>query len=346
MPEAPPPSLRLIIDEAALASNWRALNEMSGRAEAGAAVKADCYGLGVNRCVPVLAEAGAREFFVAHWSEVAEVLHHVPAEQVSVLHGLLNAQDVAYAQATGVIPVINSLHQARLWVESGGGRCHLMVDTGINRLGLSPKKVGDPAIAGLKVDMLMSHLACADEDVSMNAHQLQAFRDVVPRIRHKRLSLANSAGVALGKDYAFDVTRPGLSLFGGIPRRELASVIKQVATPQAAIMQLRDLSPGDRVGYNATYTAEGPIRAGVVSLGYADGFLRSWAGGHLLHGDARLPLLGKISMDMVVVDLSEAPDLSEGDWLTVPYSLPNAVQQSALSQYELLTVLGRRFKLN
>ena len=317
---------------------------MSGRAAAGAAVKADCYGLGVDHCVPILREAGAREFFVAHWSEVEDVLRHVPAEQVSVLHGPLNAEDVSYALATGVAPVINSLHQARLWVEGGGGRCHLMVDTGINRLGLSPKKIGDPAIAKLKVDILMSHLACADEDVAMNVQQLDAFHGVVSRIKHNRLSLANSAGIGLGKDYAFNLTRPGLSLYGGVPRPELEGVIKQVATPQAAIMQLRDLSPGDHVGYNATFVAERPIRAGVVSLGYADGFLRSWAGGHLLHGDAQLPLLGKVSMDMVVVDLSEAPDLCEGDWLTVPYSLPNAAQHTVLSQYELLTILGRRFK--
>ena len=179
---------------------------MSGRAAAGAAVKADCYGLGVDHCVPILREAGAREFFVAHWSEVEDVLRHVPAEQVSVLHGPLNAEDVSYALATGVAPVINSLHQARLWVEGGGGRCHLMVDTGINRLGLSPKKIGDPAIAKLKVDILMSHLACADEDVAMNVQQLDAFRGVVSRIKHNRLSLANSAGIGLGKDYAFNLT--------------------------------------------------------------------------------------------------------------------------------------------
>ena len=344
MSDAPPPSLRLIIDEAALASNWRELDRMSGSARAGAAVKADCYGLGVDRCVPILRDAGSQQFFVAHWSEVASVLDHVPPEQVSVLHGPLNAQDAAYAQAIGLVPVINSTRQAQLWLESGGGRCHLMIDSGINRLGLSPRDVGNPLIARLEVDILMSHLACADEDAEMNMRQLSLFRAIIPQIKHRRLSMANSAGVALGTNYAFDVTRPGLSLYGGIPRPELSSVIRQVATPQAAIMQLRELEPGDCVGYNATFTASSPMCAGVVSLGYADGFLRSWAGGHLLHGDARLPILGKVSMDMVVVDLSEAPELREGDWLTVPYFLPDAARQSTLSQYELLTVLGQRLK--
>src|SRR3546814_460757 len=162
-------------------------------------------------------------------------------------------------------------------------------------------------------------------------------------VPHQRASLANSAGIALGSDYAFDLTRPGLALYGGVPRAELAPAIRQVAYPEAAIIQLRNLEPGQSVGYNATFTADAPLRAGVVSIGYADGFLRSWGkGGYLLHGEIRLRLLGKVSMDMVVVDLSQAPDLREGDWLSLPYALPDAARQSALSQYELLTVLGSR----
>ncbi len=343
-PEPPPATLRLIIDEGALANNWRALDQLSGAAEAGAAVKADCYGLGVDRCVPVLREAGAWQFFVAHWSEVAAVLAHVPAAQIAVLHGPMNGRDAAYARATGVVPVINSLHQAKLWQESGGGPCHLMIDTGINRLGLSPEDAGGPLIAQLEIDMLMSHLACADEDSAMNSAQLGVFRELVPLVAHRRTSLANSAGIALGQDYAFDVTRPGLSLYGGVPRQELASTIKQVAAIEAAIVQVRELEPGDHVGYNATFTASAAMRAGVISLGYADGFLRSWAGAALQHGEARLPLLGRISMDMAVVDLNHAPELREGDWLSLPYYLPDAAQQSGLSQYELLTVLGSRFE--
>lgn len=343
-PEPPPSTLRLIIDEDALAGNWRTLDRISGTADAGAAVKANCYGLGVDRCVPVLREAGARQFFVAHWSEVAGVLKHVPAAQIAVLHGPMTDNDAAYARATGVVPVINSLLQARLWHEGGGGLCHLMLDSGINRLGLPPRDASDPLIARLEIDMLMSHLACADEDSDMNVRQLGVFRELVPQIAHRRTSLANSAGIALGSDFAFDVTRPGLSLYGGIPRPELAGAIQQVATVQAAIIQTRDLLVGDSVGYNATFTASSPMRAGVVSLGYADGFLRSWAGAALAYGDLLLPLLGRISMDMAVVDLRLAPDLREGDWLTLPYSLPEAAQQSGLSQYELLTVLGSRFE--
>lgn len=346
----PPATLRLRIDEEALADNWRALDRLSGSASAGAAIKADCYGLGVDACLPVLRDAGARHFFVAHWSEVAAAAAHVDPGSIAVLHGPLSEADAAYAREVGAIPVINSILQAQRWIDSGGGRCHLMVDTGINRLGISPEDAGNAAVQKLEVDVLMSHLSCADEDSEMSARQLVDFKNAAQHIAHNSLSLANSAGVGLGDDYAFDLTRPGLSLYGGIARPELAEHIRQVAFPEAALIQTRQLKPGDRVGYNGEFTAQRDMRVGVVSLGYADGFLRSWgnvdgrSGSHLLHGDTRVHLLGKVSMDMVVVDLSDAPDAGEGDWLSVPYHLPNAAQQSGLSQYELLTILGQRMR--
>lgn len=344
MAELPPPSLRLRIDEQALAANWRALDTMSGSASAGAAVKADAYGVGVNRVVPILRDAGVRDFYVAHWSEVPAVAEHVPPSSISVLHGIQTAADAAFAQAKGVRPVINSLEQASLWLFAGGGPCDLMVDTGINRLGLAMAEIDDPKVAALDVDMLMSHLASADEDSALNAIQLARFREACSVIPARRRSMANSAGIALGPDYAFDATRPGLSLYGGIPREEFDGRIAQVAFPQAAIMQIRELRPGDCVGYNATFKVTEPMRVGVVSLGYADGFLRCRGVGAFLQNEQRtLPLLGKVSMDMVVVDLAAAPDLRAGAWLDVPWDLPVAAQQSGLSQYELLTVLGHRF---
>ena len=343
MTQLPPPSLRLIIDNQALADNWLALDRMSGTARAGAAVKADCYGLGVDRCVPVLRQAGCRDFFVAHWSEVPGVIAHVPANRVAVLHGPQTPEDAAFARETGVRPVIDSLRQARLWGEAGGGPCDLMIDSGINRLGIGPAELADPAVQALDVHTLLSHLACADEDVAMNARQLAVFRDCLPAISHRQASLANSAGIALGGDYAFDLTRPGLALYGGVPRPELAGRIAQVAYPQAALIQTRTIGAGASVGYNATFTAPADMRIGVVSLGYADGILRSWAGAHFLHGERKLPILGKVSMDMIVIDLDAAPELSDGDWVELPYHLPDAAQQTTLSQYELLTILGNRF---
>jgi alanine racemase len=344
-PDLPPPTLRLRLDGGALADNWRALDRLSGSAAAGAAVKAGAYGLGIDAVAPVLMAAGAQTFFVAHWSEVPRLLRHVPPAWISVLHGPLHPEDTRFARETGVRPVINSLGQAALWRDSGGGPCDLMVDTGINRLGLSMHELGDPLVAGLEVETLMSHLASADENVAQNEVQQKRFEEVCRLVPAQRRSLANSAGITLGAGYAFDLTRPGLALYGGIPRPELEGVIRQVAHPQAAVLQLRDLSPGDTVGYNAAYTAERPLRAATVSLGYADGFLRCWTGkGALRHGEAELPLLGKVSMDLVIVDCSMAPSLREGDWLDVPYDLPDAAARSGLSQYEMLTLLGTRFQ--
>lgn len=344
-PVLPPPTLRLKLDHDALAMNWRALDRLSGDASAGAAVKANAYGLGVAKAVPLLRDAGARDFFVAHWSEVPEVIEHIPGSHLSVLHGPIHAEDCAYARAVGVRPVINSLFQARLWLESGGGPCDLMVDTGINRLGLPIASISDPLIAKLDVDVLMSHLASADEDVPQNEVQLHRFDEICRLLPARRRSLANSAGIALGKNYAFELTRPGLSLYGGVPRTELDCEIAQVARLEAAIIQRRDLAVGDSVGYNATFTAPRAMRAGIVSLGYADGFLRCWSGKGLLRSNGKpLPLLGRVSMDMVVVDLTEAPELAEGNWLEVPYYLPDAAKVSGLSQYELITILGRRFR--
>lgn len=343
LPE-PSPALRLAIDEAALAANWRALDTMSGTAAAGAAVKADAYGVGAAQAVPVLREAGCRDFFVAHWSEVKPILGLTLASSISVLHGPLTAADAAFAQATGVKPVINSLPQARRWIEAGGGRCDLMVDTGINRLGLPLTDLGDEAIARLEIDVLMSHLASADEDVPLNALQQSRWRQACAAVRHDRASLANSAGIALGEGYRGELTRPGLALYGGIPRSEFAETIRQVARPMAAIMQIRELQAGDGVGYNSTFIAPAAMRAGVIALGYADGYLRCWSGkGRMRHGGHDLPVLGRVSMDMTVIDLTAAPDLGEGDWIEAVYSLPDAAAKTGLSQYELLTLLHDRF---
>ena len=343
MTEVPPPTLRLRTDMDALAANWRALDLLSGHARAGAAIKADCYGLGTDRCLPVLRDAGARDFFVAHWQEVPAALRHVPSERLSVLHGPLNAAEAAYARATGARPVINSLRQARLWRDTGGGPCNLMVDTGINRLGLSPSEVGDPAVAALDIHTVMSHLACADDESAMNARQLAAFRSIVGQVPHREASLANSAGIALGRDYAFNLTRPGISLYGGVQHSALARAIRQVAFPEAALISVRCIQRGESVGYNATFIAPRSMRIGVVSLGYADGILRCWNGGAFVSQARALPILGKVSMDMIVIDLAAAPELAEGDWVELPYALPDAARQTGLGQYELLTLLGHRF---
>ena len=344
-PEPPPAALRLDIDREALAGNWRTLDALSGRARAGAAVKADGYGLGINIVAPVLRKAGCRDFFVAHWSEVEPLMRYIPVGEIAVLHGPMNRADADYARIMGVKPVINSIAQARTWLEAGGGLCDLMVDTGINRLGLPLAEIGDETIGRLDIDVLHSHLASAEEDVALNELQRSRWEDARREIGHAHASLANSAGIALGAAYHGDLTRPGLSLYGGVQRRELEGRIRQVVRPQAAILQVRHVPAGDGLGYNGTYVASVPMRVGTIALGYADGYLRCWSGkGTMRSHDGRaLPVLGRVSMDMTLIDLTDTPDLREGDWVEVDYSPVEAAARSGLSQYELFTLLGSRF---
>ncbi|EJL32961.1 alanine racemase [Novosphingobium sp. AP12] len=344
LPDVPPPALRLGLDTDALTSNWHALNRMSGAARAGAAVKADGYGLGAAQVVPVLHAAGCRDFFVAHWSEAPAVLASAGPLSLSVLHGPVTHADAAFARAAGIKPVINSLEQARRWLQAGGGPCDLMVDTGMNRLGVAMTELGDPVLAGLEIDVLISHLVSAEDDTALNERQRLGWVHARTVIPHVRASLANSAGIALGASYHGDLTRPGIALYGGVPRPEMAAVLRQVARPEAAILQVREVPAGETIGYNATFTASAPMRVGTIALGYADGYLRCWSGkGRFLAGGQVLPVLGRISMDLTVIDLTHAPEIGEGDWVAADYALPESSIATGLSQYELLTLLGRRF---
>ncbi len=335
-------ALRLTLDKAALQSNWRWLRDRVG-VEAGAAVKADGYGLGVDEVVAALAEAGCRTFFVSTWAEAATV-DVVPAGcEVVVLHGVGHG-DVDAAIASLARPVLNTVEQVARWRDIAPGRaCDIMIDTGMNRLGLRPDEIG--ALEGLAIDTLHSHLARADEDDSMNQRQLALFRELVGTIEAGRYSLANSAGVCLGREYAFDLVRPGIALYGGIPRPEAADSIVQVARVEAQIVQRRTIRAGESCGYGATFVAEADTEAAILNLGYGDGYLRSFSSrGAAFAGEFALPILGRVSMDLIAVGCDQAPGLREGDWVEIDYDLPTASEQSGLSQYELLTGLGSRFE--
>lgn len=333
---------RLMLDGEALVANWRTLAAMSGPAVCGAAVKADGYGLGARGVAERLAAAGCRDFFVATWRE-ALALSDIGVE-VSVLHGVRD-EDLPAARAAGhARPVLNTVQQVRRWREAGGGPCDVMVDTGMNRLGLRPEDVCAGLLDGLRVETLMSHLACADEDVPANARQRAAFAALAGRSGARRMSLANSAGIGLGAEYAFDLTRPGIALYGGVPSAAFDGRIRQVVTPQAQLLQRRLVPAGESVGYNAVWTATVDTEVAIVNLGYADGYLRCFSDkGAARAGDLALPVLGRVSMDLVALDVSAAPDLAEGDWVAIDYALPRTAALSGLSQYELITGLGARF---
>lgn len=331
--------LRLRLDSAALVANWRLLDRMSGTAACGAAIKANGYGLGASGVATRLAEAGCRDFFVATWAE-ARALADLGLT-ISVLHGV-RAEDLADRPA-GARPVLNTADQVRRWREAGGGACDVMVDTGMNRLGIASDDIAAGLLDGLAIETLLSHLACADEDSPMNARQRDAFAALKGRTGARRMSLANSAGIALGADFAFDLTRPGIALYGGVPHVGL-DAIRQVVTPEAQILQRRTLRAGETIGYNATFTASSDTEVAILNLGYADGYLRGFSSkGSARAEGASLAVLGRVSMDLTAIAVDAAPSLTEGDWVAIDYALPNAAAVSGLSQYELLTGLGARF---
>jgi alanine racemase len=335
--------LRLKLDGQALVANYRWLAARSGKASCGAAVKADGYGLGAREVVRRLAEADCRDFFVATWAEAEALLPWADGLNLSVLHGV-GHDDLAAALSSPARPVLNSAEQVARW-RSSGRPCDLMIDSGINRLGLSPREVAAGMVADLQIDTLMSHLACADEDVDANERQRLAFIAAAQPVSARRLSLANSAGICLGPDYAFDLTRPGLALYGGIPRREAQGAIRQVVRVEAQIVQRRRIDAGDSVGYNATFVADRPIELAILNIGYADGYLRGFSGsGRARIDDGFAPVVGRVSMDLTAVCVDSAAHLKEGDWVELDYDLPSASALSGLSQYELLTTLGDRFE--
>ncbi|MFL9841266.1 alanine racemase [Sphingomonas sp. ST-64] len=334
---------RLRLDSGALIANWRTLDAMSGGAACGAAVKADGYGVGAHQVVRHLAETGCRDFFVATWREALALADAEVA--VSVLHGVRD-EDMAPALASrSARPVLNSVQQVRRWRDGGGGACDVMVDTGMNRLGIRPEDVAAGLLDGLRVETLMSHLASADEDVAFNAVQRDTLAGLRGRCAARRISLANSAGIGLGPDYAFDLTRPGIALYGGVVSPAFAGRIAQVVTPQAQILQRRLVPAGQGVGYNLTWTATADTEVAILNLGYADGYLRCFSGkGLACSADGiALPVIGRVSMDLTAIDVAAAPDLAEGDWVSIAYDLPAMSAVSGLSQYELITGLGPRF---
>jgi alanine racemase len=337
--------LRLKIDSKALVSNWRWLQRMSGSAACGAAVKADGYGTGAREAVAHLSRAGCRDFFVATWAEAERLLPLIGHFSLSVLHGLAE-EDIGQAIGSVARPVLGTPLQVRRWREEGRGRpCDVMIDTGMNRLGLSAQDVADGVLEGLNIVTLMSHLACADEDVPMNVRQRDTLIALGTKVPAKRLSLSNSAGICLGSDFAFDLTRPGLALYGGIPRREAEEHIRQVLTIEAQVVQRRRLGAGDSAGYNCTFVAERETELAILNVGYADGYLRGFSGtGRARIGDSFAPVVGRVTMDLTTIRVDDAPELAEGDWVELDFRLPDATAQSGLSQYELLTTLGARYQ--
>ena len=350
----------LSIDLDALAENYGILAGQAARGVGCAAVvKADAYGLGVERVAPVLLAAGCRQFFVAQLEEGIRLRGLLPEAEVHVLGGLLPGLESDF-EAHGLTPTLNSLGEIEIWARHARRQeqslaADLHVDTGMRRLGLPPDELdrlaGEPErLAGIDVALLISHLACAEQrDHALNAGQLADFHQARDRLPPAPASFANSSGIFLGPDYHFDLLRPGVALYGANPTPDRETPMRPVVRLQGRIWQVRDARPGETVGYGATYEVTEPTRIATLALGYGDGHPRALGSrGEVFVGGQAAPVIGRISMDSTTIDVSGLPEGQVRPGTLVDVIGPNnpidAVAASAGTvAYELLTNLGRRY---
>lgn len=353
-------SARLTIDLGALAANWRTMRERSGRAEAGAVVKANAYGVGTGPAVRALAAAGCRTFFVASFDEAQAARDAAPKAVVYLLNGLLPGS-AADLSALDLRPVLGSLDEVAEWAawrrRTNRGAAAIHIDTGMNRLGLTPDEARALAadrdlIAEIGPSLLMSHLASADiAGSTTSARQLALFRELRRLFPGVPASLANSAGIMLGPDYHFELTRPGIMLYGAIASPELPPLLP-VATAEGRILLVRDVPAGEAVGYGGEQTMVRASRIATIGAGYADGYHRVAGssdrrpGGRVAIRGGIAPLVGRVSMDLMTADVTDLPDVGRGDWVelfgpTIPVDEAAAV--AGTIGYEFLTGLGRRY---
>ena len=363
----------LFIDLGAIVANWRLLRDRLGAgASLGAAVKANAYGLGAREVTAALAAAGCRSFFVATLDEGIEVRAVLAAggaaanaAAVYVLNGPPPSADEALI-AHRLTPVLNSLGDIEGWSAAGRRRAErlpaaLHIDTGMARLGLPPDELAllchDPGrLAGIAPVLVMSHLACADQpEHPLNEAQRAAFGRALDALQpvlapaRPPASLANSAGIFLGLPYHFDLARPGAALYGIQPQAGDATPMRSVVSLRARILQVRTLAPPQSVGYGATYAVERPSRIATVAVGYADGYLRSLSNrGRATLGAFEVPLVGRVSMDLITLDVSTVPAeiACPGAFVELigaAQPVDAVAARAGTIGYEILTALGSRY---
>ena len=352
----------LTIDLGAIARNYRALGERVAPGECAGVVKADAYGLGAEQVAPALAAAGCSRFFVADLNEGLGLRKLLPDAEIAVLYGPGDGEVELYARAA-LRPVLNEPGQIERWRRATGDSAlapaWLHIDTGMNRLGLSARETAQLAaepdrLKGIELAGVMSHLACADDpDHTQNAEQKERFRAA-----HELLSgvmgplatsFANSSGIFLGPDYHGDLARPGVALYGVNPTLNTPNPMEQVVQLQGKIVQLREIDRDGAVGYGATRRVTRGERIATVAVGYADGYLRSLsdrAAGFI--GRARIPLVGRVSMDLLTFDVSALPpaDAAPGTLVTLigaEHPVDELAAEAGTIGYEILTALGTRF---
>ena len=353
----------LTVDLAALEANWRALGRRVMPSECSAVIKADAYGCGIEPVAARLSKAGCKTFFVADLAEARSARSAAPDAAIYVLNGLLPGTASTFADLHAR-PVIGSMVELAEWDAfctgqqwQGGAALH--VDTGMNRLGISANEAAAlaPRIRSENhgITLLMSHLACSEvQDHPLNQRQINLFREVRILYRGIPSSLANSSGIFLGNAAHCDMVRPGVALYGVNPTPGRSNPMRPVIELQARIAQLRVVPKGETVGYDAAWTAKHVTRLAVVAVGYADGYLRAASasddapGADAIVAGKRCPIAGRISMDLIAIDITSLPDNSvrRGDLTKLigdEISVDDVANAAGAIGYEVLTSLGRRY---
>lgn len=356
----------LTIDLSAIAENWRTLSALAAPAECAAVVKANAYGLGIDRVAPALWRAGARTFFVAHLAEALTLRRLLPEATIHALNGLLPGTSAEYA-GHDIRPVLGSAPEIGEWSDycrdTGVSRpAAVHVDTGMHRLGISLEEAVHLSesyrMLGFKPSLIMSHLACADTPGHvLTARQRLVFADVARRFPRVKASLANSAGTLMGRDFRFDLVRPGIFLYGGVAINGVPP-LKPVVRLEAKVIQVLHIAAGETVGYGATERLKRDSRLATVHIGYADGFFRAAgstderkaakAGAEAVIAGQRCPLVGRISMDLATLDVTDLPPekVARGTpavFLGDGISVDELAAKAGTIGYEVLTSLGSRY---
>ncbi len=331
----------LHIDLSALTANYTALAARSAT-ETAAVVKADGYGLGSALVAKTLAQAGARTFFVATAEEGVTIRQALgPDPVINVFSGHMDG-DTALIRDHALTPMLNSPEQiSRHQTALPGAPYGLQLDTGMSRLGLQPGHWPAARAHAQSATLIMSHLACADDPPhAQNAQQLANFRAMTEGLTTPR-SLAATGGTLMGAEYHFDMTRPGIGLYGGFPFADATPVVR-LSLP---VIQIRDIAPGTAVGYSATYIADRPRKIATLSAGYADGLIRAMSSrATLWHGNTPCPLVGRVSMDLLTIDVTDCAEPPEAlDILGPHQSVDQLAEAAGTIGYEILTSLGPRY---
>lgn len=348
----------LTIDLAAIVDNWRQLSALGGGATCAAVIKADAYGLGDQQVASALQEAGCRDFFVAHLDEGLRVRKALgPGSRIAVLNGTPKGAEREFLSSS-LLPVVNSLGELAAWRAEAkrlgrGVSVFLQIDSGMARLGLAPSEVeavaDDPGLLdGVAVQLVMSHLACADvAGHSANETQRAAFEKMAAILPSAPTSFANSSGIFLGEAYHYDVLRPGAALYGVNPVPRAENPMRQAVSVSARVLQTREVCMETGIGYGHRAVATRPSQLATICLGYADGWPRNADMQAFFRGQ-RLPFMGRVSMDSIVLDITDSEDPpTEGDLVDMicPQQTVDDIARAADTiGYEILTRLGARLE--